>query len=37
VFKFPERLRVVAQLPRNSIGKVMRGELTRIAETAEGS
>ena len=35
MFKFPERLRVVAQLPRNSVGKVLRGDLTRIAENAE--
>ena len=31
VFKWPERLRVVAQLPRNPVGKVVRGELTRVA------
>lgn len=35
MFKFPERLRIVAQLPRNSVGKVLRGELTRIAESPE--
>jgi non-ribosomal peptide synthetase component E (peptide arylation enzyme) len=35
MFKFPERLRVVARLPRNSVGKVLRGDLTRIAESAE--
>jgi acyl-CoA synthetase (AMP-forming)/AMP-acid ligase II len=33
LLKTPERLRVVAQLPRNSVGKVLRGELTRLAET----
>lgn len=32
MFKFPERVRIVTQLPRNSVGKVLRGELTRIAE-----
>ena len=32
VFKSPERLRIVAQLPRNSVGKVLRGELTKLAE-----
>ncbi|MGA0799763.1 MAG: class I adenylate-forming enzyme family protein [Steroidobacteraceae bacterium] len=32
MFKFPERMRIVTQLPRNSVGKVLRGELTRIAE-----
>jgi len=31
VFKWPERLRVVAQLPRNPVGKVVRGELMRAA------
>lgn len=36
-FKFPERLRIVAQLPRNSVGKVLRGELTRIAESADSA
>lgn len=36
MFKFPERLRLVAQLPRNSVGKVLRGELSRIAESTEG-
>jgi acyl-CoA synthetase (AMP-forming)/AMP-acid ligase II len=36
MFKFPERLRIVAQLPRNSVGKVLRGELTRIAESTDG-
>jgi len=32
LFKTPERLRIVAQLPRNSVGKVLRGELTKLAE-----
>ena len=32
MFKFPERLRIVEQLPRNSVGKVLRDELTRLAE-----
>jgi acyl-CoA synthetase (AMP-forming)/AMP-acid ligase II len=36
VFKRPERLRVVEQLPRNPVGKVVRGELLRIA-TAPGN
>jgi acyl-CoA synthetase (AMP-forming)/AMP-acid ligase II len=31
VFKRPERLRAVAQLPRNPLGKVIRNELLRIA------
>lgn len=35
MFKFPERLRIVAQLPRNSVGKVLRGELTHIAESTD--
>jgi non-ribosomal peptide synthetase component E (peptide arylation enzyme) len=33
VFKRPERLRVVTQLPRNPVGKVVRAELLRIAMT----
>jgi non-ribosomal peptide synthetase component E (peptide arylation enzyme) len=37
MFKFPERMRIVTQLPRNSVGKVLRGELTRIAESAESA
>lgn len=32
LFKSPERLIVVPQLPRNSVGKVLRGELTKLAE-----
>ena len=31
IFKHPERLRVVDQLPRNSVGKVVRSELARLA------
>jgi len=34
VFKRPERLRSVAQLPRNPLGKVVRAELLRIALAA---
>ena len=38
IFKRPERLCVLPQLPRNPTGKVMRNELTGIAErTTEGS
>lgn len=33
IFKHPERLRIVAQLPRNSVGKVLRGELAKLAES----
>lgn len=33
-FKWPERLRLVAQLPRNPVGKVIRSELARIAAAA---
>ena len=29
-FKWPERLRIVAQLPRNPVGKVIRGEVARL-------
>jgi non-ribosomal peptide synthetase component E (peptide arylation enzyme) len=32
IFKHPERLRVIAQLPRNSVGKVLRAELSKLAE-----
>ncbi len=32
-FKRPERLRIVPQLPRNPVGKVVRAELLRIALT----
>ena len=31
-FKRPERLRIAAQLPRNPLGKLLRAELSRIAE-----
>jgi non-ribosomal peptide synthetase component E (peptide arylation enzyme) len=31
VFKWPERLLTVAQLPRNPVGKVVRAELLRAA------
>ena len=31
IFKHPERLRVVDQLPRNSVGKVVRSELACLA------
>jgi len=38
IFKHPERLQIVDQLPRNSVGKVIRGELARLAaEAASGS
>lgn len=30
LFKHPERLQVVEQLPRNSVGKVVRSDLTRM-------
>jgi acyl-CoA synthetase (AMP-forming)/AMP-acid ligase II len=29
-FKWPERLRIAGQLPRNPVGKVIRGELARL-------
>lgn len=35
IFKHPERLRITTQLPRNSVGKVLRSELAKLAE-AEG-
>lgn len=34
-FKWPERLRTVAQLPRNPVGKVVRAELLRAAMTPQ--
>jgi non-ribosomal peptide synthetase component E (peptide arylation enzyme) len=34
LFKHPERLQVVDQLPRNSVGKLVRGDLVRMAVTA---
>lgn len=36
-FKRPERLCIVDQLPRNSLGKVVRAELARIAAQAVGT
>jgi acyl-CoA synthetase (AMP-forming)/AMP-acid ligase II len=30
-FKWPERVRIVERLPRNPLGKVIRGEIARIA------
>lgn len=35
IFKWPERVRTVEALPRNAVGKVLRGELTRVAERAD--
>jgi len=35
-FKFPERLRVVDQLPRNSIGKVVQRDLAQLADAPAG-
>jgi acyl-CoA synthetase (AMP-forming)/AMP-acid ligase II len=35
VFKWPERLLVTTQLPRNPLGKVMRAELVRMASARE--
>jgi non-ribosomal peptide synthetase component E (peptide arylation enzyme) len=35
VFKWPERVRTVAQLPRNPVGKVVRAELLRAAMTPQ--
>jgi len=34
LFKHPERLQVVDQLPRNSVGKLVRGDLAKMAVTA---
>ena len=34
LFKHPERLQTVDQLPRNSVGKILRGELAQMAATA---
>jgi acyl-CoA synthetase (AMP-forming)/AMP-acid ligase II len=31
VFKWPERVQIVERLPRNPVGKVIRGEIARIA------
>jgi len=36
IFKHPERLRIVEQLPRNSVGKVVRGELAALAAAPGG-
>ncbi|MEY2921219.1 MAG: hypothetical protein RL261_2524, partial [Pseudomonadota bacterium] len=36
LFKHPERLQVVEQLPRNSVGKVVRGDLTRMLSNGAG-
>jgi acyl-CoA synthetase (AMP-forming)/AMP-acid ligase II len=33
-FKYPERLLCVEQLPRNSVGKLVRGDLARMAGSA---
>jgi cyclohexanecarboxylate-CoA ligase len=39
VFKRPERLEIVAQLPRNPVGKVIRSDLAKLVEerTASGN
>jgi non-ribosomal peptide synthetase component E (peptide arylation enzyme) len=34
-FKWPERVRIVERLPRNPVGKVIRGELVRIAAATQ--
>ncbi len=34
LFKHPERLQVVDQLPRNSVGKIVRGDLAKMAGAA---
>jgi acyl-CoA synthetase (AMP-forming)/AMP-acid ligase II len=36
IFKTPERLRVVERLPRNPVGKVVRGDVQRVAAQADG-
>jgi len=33
LFKHPERLQVVDELPRNSVGKIVRGDLAKMAVT----
>ncbi len=33
-FKWPERLRIVGQLPRNPVGKVIRAELAQLGAAA---
>jgi cyclohexanecarboxylate-CoA ligase len=35
VFKWPERVRIVERLPRNPLGKVIRGEIARIAAATQ--
>ena len=35
VFKWPERVRIVERLPRNPLGKVIRGEVARIAAATQ--
>src|SRR5690606_8553665 len=37
VFKWPERVRIVGQLPRNPLGKVIRAEIARIAAAPDAS
>jgi cyclohexanecarboxylate-CoA ligase len=34
-FKWPERVRIVERLPRNPLGKVIRGEVARIAAATQ--
>jgi non-ribosomal peptide synthetase component E (peptide arylation enzyme) len=36
IYKWPERLLTVQQLPRNPVGKVVRNDLRRIALEAQG-
>jgi len=36
LFKHPERLQLVEQLPRNSVGKVVRADLARMLATSVG-
>jgi acyl-CoA synthetase (AMP-forming)/AMP-acid ligase II len=35
IFKWPERVRLVERLPRNPLGKVIRGEVARIAAATQ--
>ncbi len=35
IFKWPERVRSADALPRNAVGKVLRGELSGVAERAD--
>lgn len=37
IYKWPERLVIVKQLPRNPVGKVVRRDLRRVAIDAAGS